>query len=314
MSLTTIGAAADSAVTAAPRRKRILRDQKQVVGWLLMLPLLFVNGLVILIPVLSNFYYSFTSWSGIGTAKWIGLANYSRLLSDSEFLAAFTRNIIWTIIFLTVPMGMALLGAFLLSRIQRLRLLFRILYFIPYIVATVVSTSIWQFLLSPDHGIGVQLGKIGVPFVGDINFLGNPDTALGAVALVNIWAWWGYLLIIFFAAMQSVNPSLYEAAQLDGANAWQQFYAVTLPTIRPTLMFMSLMTIIWSFLIFDYVYILTRGGPAGSTEVLGTLLYKHAFQNQDAGYAATIGMAMGVISLVVVGTYQFLKKKRGWEI
>lgn len=303
---------ADELPTGARRRRRF--DQKQAVGWILMLPLLAVNGLVILFPALSNIYYSFTSWTGLGRAKWIGLANYTRMFTDQQFLSAFAHNLIWTIVFLTVPMAMALLGAFLLSRIKRFRLLFRILYFIPYIVATVVSAQIWQFLYSPAHGITAQLGDLGIPGIGNVNLLGNPSTALGSVAVVNIWAWWGYLLVIFFAAMQAVNPSLYEAAQLDGAGAWRQFTTVTLPTIRPTLMFMGLMSIIWSFLIFDYVFILTRGGPAGATEVLGTLLYKQAFDNQDAGYGAAIGVAMGFIALIVVGTYQYLKKKRGWDI
>lgn len=279
-----------------------------------MLPLVVVNGAVIIAPGLLNLYYSFTDWSGVGAATWIGADNYRRLVNDQEFLGALGRNLVWTLIFLTVPMAMALLGAFLLSRVRRFRLLFRLAYFVPYIVATVVSTSVWQYLLSPEHGIGVQLGRIGIPFLEDVNFLGDARFALPSVALVNIWQWWGYLLLIFFAAMQSVNVSLYEAAQLDGAGPWRQFVSVTLPAIRPTLMFLSLMTIIWSFLIFDYVYILTRGGPAGATEVLGTLLYKHAFATQEAGYAAAIGMTMGLISFVVVSSYLYLKKKRGWDI
>ena len=122
------------------------------------------------------------------------------------------------------------------------------------------------------------------------------------------------VMMVFFAAMQSVNPSLYEAAELDGAGAFRKLISVTLPAIRPTIMFLALMTVIWSFLIFDYIFIMTGGGPAGKTEVLGTLLYKSAFWSREAGYAASIGVLMGLISLFVVGIYLSLRKRLKWEI
>lgn len=270
-----------------------------------MLPLAVVNVLVILAPGVLSVYYSFTDWSGIGGANFIGLANYVRMFHDDAFAGAFLHNVYWTIFFLVVPMSMGLFGAFLLSRMRRFVTLFRVVYFIPYIVASVVSASIWQSLLSPDHGLGKLIG---------VNFFGNGRTALPSVAVVNTWSWWGFLVVVFLAAMQGVNPSLYEAASLDGANSWNQFMHVTLPAIRPTLMFLGLMTIIWSFLVFDWIFILTQGGPAGATEVLSTLQYRDAFSNQEAGYAAAIGVVLALISLVVVMSYQFLRRRRGWDI
>jgi len=131
---------------------------------------------------------------------------------------------------------------------------------------------------------------------------------------VNTWSWWGFLVVVFLAAMQGVNPSLYEASGIDGANSWQQFRFITLPSIRPTLMFLGLMTIIWSFLVFDYIYILTQGGPAGATEVVSTVLYRDAFQNQEAGYAAAMGVVLAVISGLVVGVYQWVRRRKDWDI
>lgn len=270
-----------------------------------MLPLIVVNVLVIAGPGVLSVYYSFTDWTGIGGAHFIGLENYRTMLTDGAFAGAFLHNVWWTIFFLIVPMSMGLFGAFLLSRMRRFLTLFRVVYFIPYIVASVVSASIWQSLLSPEHGIGKLLG---------VNFFGNGRTALPSVAVVNTWSWWGFLVVVFLAAMQGVNPSLYEAAGLDGANSWQQFWHVTLPSIRPTLMFLGLMTIIWSFLVFDYIYILTQGGPAGATEVLSTLQYRDAFENQEAGYAAAIGVVLALISAVVVAAYQTLRRRKGWDI
>lgn len=286
------------------RWRRLLRDNS-VKGWLFMLPLIAINATVILWPSLSAVYYSMTDWTGIGGARFIGLDNYVQLFSDPDFGNALWHNILWTIFFLVVPMAMGLFGAYALSRVRRLTLLFRVAFFIPYVVASVVSASIWRNLLSPDAGFGKILG---------VNFLGDGHWALGSVAFVNNWAWWGFLVVVFLASMQGINPTLYEAASLDGATPGRQFFAITLPSIRPTFMFLGLMTIIWSFLSFDYVYILTQGGPAGSTEVLSTLLYRDAFTDLRAGYASAIGVVMALISGVVVAAYLWIRRTRDWEI
>lgn len=121
-------------------------------------------------------------------------------------------------------------------------------------------------------------------------------------------------MVIFLAAMQGVSPSLYEAAALDGAGPFRQFWSVTLPSIRPTFMFLGLMTIIWSFLSFDYVYVMTQGGPAGATDVLSTLLYREAFASLRAGYASAVGIVMALISGVVVASYLIIRKRKDWAI
>lgn len=291
--------------TPTTRRRRRFWHDRRITGWIFMLPLILINAVVVLVPSLSSVWYSFTDWTGIGPARFVGLDNYWLLVQDPEFLTALWHNILWTLFFLIVPMALGLFGAFALSRIRRFRMLFRVAFFVPYIVATVVSAAIWRNLLSPDTGLGELLG---------INFLGDRRLALGSVAFVNNWAWWGFLVVVFLAAMQSINPSLYEAAALDGAGPFRQFLSVTLPGIRPTFAFLGLMTIIWSFLSFDYVYILTQGGPAGSTDVLSTLLYRNAFSNLQAGYASAIGVVMALISGIVVAAYLTLRKIRKWEI
>ncbi|MFE4670511.1 carbohydrate ABC transporter permease [Streptomyces sp. NPDC056734] len=292
------------------RRSKVRRN---LIGFAFMTPLLVVNIVVIAVPASLSVWYSFTDWTGLGPASFVGLDNYTRLFGDPEFRSALWHNTLWTAFFLTVPMAMGLFGAFLLTRVTRFQMLFRVAYFIPYVVATVVSGSIWESLLDPDQGIGNGLAGLGIPWLTDTNFLGDPDLALGTVAFVNTWQWWGFLVVIFLASMQAVNPSLYEAARLDGATMWQEFWHITLPGIRPTLMFLGLMTVIWSFLIFDYIYILTQGGPAGSTDVLGTLLYRTAFANQEAGYAASIGVVMALISVIAVSGFLWLRRK-GWDI
>ncbi|QPP07783.1 sugar ABC transporter permease [Streptomyces bathyalis] len=294
--------------TPAPASRRRLaarlRDRK-VAGWLFLLPLILVNLFIVLIPSVFSVWYSFTDWTGIsGRAGFVGLDNYRNLLGDPEFVQGLVHNILWTLFFLTVPMAMGLFGAYALSRIRRFRLLLRTLYFIPYVVASVVNASIWRSILDPQTGLGNLLG---------INPLGDPRLALWSVEFVNNWAWWGFLVVVFLAAMQGVDPTLYEAATVDGAGAVRQFFSVTLPAIRPTFAFLGLMTIIWSFLAFDYVYILTKGGPAGATDLLSTVLYRDAFSNLQAGYASAMGVVMALISGVVVAAYLVIRKVRKWE-
>ncbi|GAA1874482.1 carbohydrate ABC transporter permease [Asanoa iriomotensis] len=286
-----------------PRRRSVSR-RTRLIAWLFMVPLIVVNVTVILWPGAQSVYYSFTDWSGIGTGNWIGFGNYTRMLHDEEFISALKHNLVWTVVSLIAPMLLALLGAYLLSRVRRFQVLFRLAYFIPYTVATVVSAAVWENLLSPDSGLGNLLG---------VNFLGDQDLALGTVAGVNTWAFWGFLVVIFLASMQSVNPALYEAAALDGAGPFRQFVSITLPSIRPTLVFLVVQTIVWSFLAFDFVFILTQGGPAGATDVLSTLLYRNAFSNLEAGYASAIGVVMALFTAIVVITYQVLRRVRKWE-
>lgn len=293
-----------------PRQARLsARTRSRLLAWLFMVPLIVFNGAVILGPSLASLYYSFTNWDGLSDAQFLGLQNYAELFKDDDFHQAFLHNVIWIIFSLTVPLTMGLLGAFLLSRISRFQLLFRIAFFLPYTFSSVVNANIWEDLLNPDRG----LARLGIPFLQGLYFFGDTRTSLLSVAFVNNWAFWGFLVVIFLAAMQGVSPDLYEAAEVDGANAWQQFLNVTIPGIRSTLMFIVLILIVWSLITFDYVYIMTSGGPSGSSELVSTLLYRDAFSNSEAGYAASMGMVIALISAGVALTFSYLRR-RGWEI
>ena len=290
-----------------------LKRRRFLTAWLFMVPLLTVNVLVILGPAVATIYFSFTEWSGIGPAEFVGLENYRDLLADGAFWQAMWHNVVWTILFLTVPIAMGLLGAFLLSQIRRFQLFFRIAYFIPYVVASVVNAAIWQNILDPERGIGSTLASIGFPYLDGVSFFGNTSLALPSVAFVNNWAWWGFILLLFLTALQSVDQELYDAAKIDGAGRWQQFLNVTLPGIRPTFVFVVLLTIINSLLVFDYIFIITRGGPAGATEVVPTLMWKEAFERFEAGYASAMGLGLTFVSGVIVLIFIFLRR-RGWEV
>ncbi len=314
MTITSPTSARAGAVAPARRRGSALRRRRRLIAWAFVAPLLLVNLLVITGPGTASILLSFTDWDGLNSPSFVGLDNYAELFTSAAVLNALWHNVIWTVFFLIVPMAMGLVGAFLLSRLRRGQMLFRVLFFIPYVLATVISAAIWRQIMDPDGGIGDALATIGIPFLADVNFLGNPSLALGSVAFVNTWQWWGFLLVIFLAAMQAVDPSLYEAAKLDGAGPVREFWSITLPAIRPTFVFLALMTIIWSFLVFDYIYVLTQGGPAGSTDVLSTVLYREAFENRRQGYASAVAMLLTSISAITVIGYLVLRRKLKWDV
>jgi raffinose/stachyose/melibiose transport system permease protein len=277
------------------------------------LPILLLNVAVVLGPALASIYYSMTDWSGVGDAKFTGLDNFRTLFfDDPAFWHAFRNNVLWLVMFLTLPIAMALAAAGLLAPIRRGAIFFRMSLFLPYVLPSVVIAFVWRSLMNPDRGVGARLADWGVGGL-DQAFLGKTDTVLPAIGFVDNWHWWGFLMVLFLAAMQNIPSDLYEAARLDGASRWQEFRDVTIPGIRPTLVFMIMMTSIWSFLTFDYIWILTQGGPAGASEVLSVLVYKNAFQRFEAGYAAAIGLTMSALVGFVISIFVVLRK-RGWEI
>ena len=284
----------------------------KVVPWLFILPILILYIMVVIGPSLAAFYYSLTDWSGIGKATFIGLENFKEIFLDTNYHKALQNNLKWLAMFVTIPFALSLFAASMLRGLKKSGMVFRTLLFLPYIIPSVVAAAIWRNLLSPRVGLGSVLADIGIPGL-DFAFLGSTKTALYAIAFVDNWHFWGYLMILFLAAMQAIPVDLYDAAKVDGANRGQEFLHVTIPGIRPTLIFMVMMVAVWSFLTFDYVWILTQGGPARSSEVLSTYLYKQAFNRFEAGYASAIGLSMSLFAGMILGIFIYLRR-RGWEL
>jgi len=289
-----------------------IRLRRRFIPWLFVAPILLIFVVVILGPSAASVYYSLTNWNGVGIPHFIGLQNYVNMLTDPDYHKAFSNNLIWLAYFLTIPIAMALFAASFLAPIKKGGLFLRGALFIPYILPSVIVANLWQNLLRIDTGIGGIFAQIGLPFLNRAWF-GLPSTALLSAAFVDNWHWWGFLMVLFLTSMQSIPSELYDAARVDGANRWQEFLHVTLPGIRPTLVFMLIMTGIWSFLAFDYVWITTQGGPAGSSNLLSVLVFKNAFMNFDAGYAAAIGLSMSFFAGIIIFIYMVLRR-RGWEI
>jgi raffinose/stachyose/melibiose transport system permease protein len=276
---------------------------------LYIVPTLIFNFAIVLVPALLTIALAFCTWDGISAPSFAGLDNFYGLFGDPVFWTALTNNIIWTCIFLTVPMAMGLLAASMLLIVRRGSNFFQVVYFLPVVIATAITARVWQGMIySPVTGVFGTLSRLGVHVA---NPLAAPSTALFGVATVDLWHWWGFLCVIFFAALRQVPQEHIEAARLEGANYGQMMRYVLLPAIRPTITLMMIMTVIWSFLSFDFVYILTQGGPAFSSEVLSTLAYRHAFYDLNVGQAAAAALVISLFGLVGTFFYVRLQTKEG---
>ncbi|HTL40248.1 MAG TPA: sugar ABC transporter permease [Pseudolysinimonas sp.] len=293
----------------SPARTGRLRRRSRLIAILFVLPALVINLLVIAGPTVVSIGASFTKWNGITAPQFIGLDNWVKLAGDPSFLNAIGHNFVYLIIFLTVPMAMGLVGAFMLSRVRRGAALFRVLYFIPYLLVSVINAQIWRNLLDPEFGIASLLRGVGIHWLDDVYFFADEKFALYSVAFVDNWHFWGFLLVLFLAAMQGIDPSLYEAARIDGASAWHEFRYIVLPGILPTITFALTIIAIGSLLTYDYPFILTGGGPAGATDVGSLLVNRTAFIARQAGYASTIALALSLLSAVFLVLFSFLRRR-----
>lgn len=294
----------------ADRPRRTLGQRKsRRMALLFFLPALAVNLLVIGGPAVSSIGYSFTDWNGISPPNFVGLENWQRMLSDDAFWAVMRNNAIYLVVLVTIPTALGLVGAFLLTRIRRGSTAFRAIYFIPFLLISVVVAQIWRNLLSPETGIATVLDAAGITWLNDVYFLGSQDLALGTVIGVHVWSFLGFSIVFFFAAIKTVDPALIEAARLDGVGAWGEFWHVVIPGIRPMLVFSISFAVIAGLLVYDMPRALTGGGPAGASDVAALLINRTSLVGREAGYGTTLALTLTLISGVVIGVITYLRRK-----
>ena len=289
---------------AAVRPPRPIRTGGYV---LFVLPALLLSMSIIVIPGALTFLAAFTDWDGVSEPWWIGWENFETLLADRRFYEAILNNLKWMGLFLTVPVGLGLVAASILMRRKKSHAVFQIILLIPYVLSPVANTMIWvNMIFDPTSGVigFINANLFPVPYP-----LGSTSTALFAVASVNIWNFWGYLAVIFFAAMRQTPEEQLEAAWLEGANGWQVFRYVTLPHILPTVALMLVIVTIFALLNFDYVYLMTGGGPAGSTQMLSTMAYTFAFQTFEVGKAAAVAVVISIFGIIASAVYVWISRE-----
>ena len=293
--------------TARRKRGRLVLHNTAV-GWSFLLPNFAGFAVLTLVPVALLFYYAFTSWNVFGGAEWTGLDNFRQLLHDHSFRTALTNTIYYTVFHIPLTLVAALGLALLLNRKLRGVAFFRTVAFFPYITSIVAAAQVWNMLFSPQYGpIDAMLRLVGVSHPP--GWTVSTTWSMPAVILVGTWREMGYYMLIFLAGLQTIPAQLYEAARVDGANAWQRFRAVTIPSLRPTTFFVTVMLTIGSFKVFDLILLLTNGGPGQSTLVLSQYIYQTGFQENQFGYASAISVVLFVLCFLVT-IVQFTVNKR----
>lgn len=286
---------------------------KKSVGYLV-LPAVCLSTCMVLVPMILTVIVAFTDWNGVSSLRelnFVGLGNYRELFSDKVFWSAFTNNVAWTTIYLTIPVCIGLFTAALLLGRKKTRNAYQVLFLIPYVLAPAVNAMLWlNIILNPISGVLGYLKSLGWNV---FNPLSNMDTALFAVAGVDIWHYWGFLTVVYLAALRQTPVDQVEAAELDGCSAVQMFRYIYYPNIRSTFRLMLIMIMITSFKTFDYVWLLTQGGPAHATEMLGTYAYKFAYSMFQTGKAAAVSLFMGVFGMAASSLYTYLSQKDSGE-
>ncbi|MEM8857739.1 MAG: sugar ABC transporter permease [Chloroflexota bacterium] len=296
-------------VTDAP-----VKVNKQKTSWTpyyFLAPPLIIYLIWIIGPVFYTFYLSLTDWDGISPrAEFIGLENFQRLFGSigsvlpSAFEYSLYNNLVWLLVFITVPTAIGLGLAILLNQGLPGERMFKVGIFLPQVLSFAVIALIWSWVYNPRAGILNELLLIfGWPEDNLPGWLADKELAIWSVIFAAAWRQIGYIMILYVAGLKNVPPTLMEAAEVDGANAWQRFWRITFPLLTPVTTIVIVISIIDSLRSFDLVQIMTRGGPANSTSVLANLMYIQAFNNYKFGLGAATAVVLFAISLVFIVVY-----------
>lgn len=263
-------------------------------------------SLFFLLPLASAVYFSLVDFHGFeANPPFVGAGNFLELASDPALIPALVNNIIWIIVGTAAPLVIGLLVALLLWNVKRGFAFYRIAFFVPYILPATAIGVVWSWIYDPLRGWlneGLKLVGLGSFATG---WLGDPNTALGAVLVTAVWTATGFVMVVFLAALRNVDVELIDAATIDGADALNRLRYVVLPQIMPVFLMVTTITLIGGFSVFDIVFVMTGGGPAGATEVLGTYAYRSAFQLNRMSYGTALAL---VIALLAVPITIFLNR------
>jgi raffinose/stachyose/melibiose transport system permease protein len=308
---TATSAAIPPPKTARPRR----RTAGRAGFWWYLVPMMVGTAVIVLLPFAVNIFISLFRWKGgLAPMRWNGLQNYIDLLNDAQFWLAFKNSIFMIVGMVVIPTLLGLLlAAMLFDYIGRefggrTATFLRATYYLPQILPIAVAGFIWSWVLATQNGLlNSVIEALGVKSPPD--WLGDPNIAIYAVMLMLIWLQVGYPVVIFMAALQRVDPELYEAAALDGAGWWRRFLAITIPQIRPELFVVVITATVGALKVFAPILILTGGGPEGSTVVPSYYSYRNFFELSKVGYGSAIATAMSIVIFLVAGVMLWLQRR-----
>lgn len=287
----------------------MLQRVEWVYAWLLLTPALILLFAFTHYPAVTTFWASFFSTPrGRRQAEFVGLENYETLLSDETFWQVLGNNAWYAVITIPVSIALALIMALWVDGKLRGRSFIRMAYFAPTVLPLIAVANIWMFFYTPGFGLIDQVrGLFGLP---EVNWLGDPDLALGSVIVVAIWKEAGFFMIFYLAALQSIPPSLREAAAIEGASRWTFFRRIVFPLLMPTTLFVSVNAVINSFRLVDHIFVMTNGGPNNATSLLLFYIYETAFQYWETAYASTLTVVLLLLlSVLAIGQFFLVDKK-----
>ncbi|HEU0055091.1 MAG TPA: sugar ABC transporter permease [Longimicrobium sp.] len=311
-----VGAAvAASPSGAAPRRTKAYRapSEDNRAAYAFLAPALGLIFVFFFLPVAASLLLSFTDFDiyavgDLGNARWVGARNYGRLFDTPLFWQALKNTFYFALVGGPLSISVSLGAALLLNaKLVRFKSFFRTIYFAPFVTTLVAVAIVWRYLLHTRYGLlNYALGAVGV---GPIDWLGDPRWAMPAIILMTVWKSFGYNMLIFIAGLQAIPEELYEAARIDGASAWQRFRHVTLPQLAPTLVFVTVITMIGFFQLFVEPYVMTQGGPLRSTTSVVLLMYEEGFRWWRLGNAAAVAFVLFVVILAATLAQLRLQKR-----
>jgi multiple sugar transport system permease protein len=287
-----------------PSRKGAAEREDNMTAWLMSAPAIVLLSVFLIIPFLMAFGLSFTNQRLIPNVnvptQFIGLTNYGRMLEDSSFIRALLNNLLFAVVVVPVQTSLSLGMALLVNQKLPGVNFFRTVYFVPVATVMVVVAVIWSLIYNSPQGLMNAFANV-VTFgaVKEVAWLDNPVTAFPAIMLLSIWQGAGYQMLIFLAGLQSISIDMYEAAGIDGATPVQQFWKITLPSLRNTLIFVVITTTIFAFQLFDQNWIMTKGGPQNSTLTLVMKMVQDGFQQQKIGFASAISVIFFLIVFLI---------------
>lgn len=280
-----------------------LANSEWLVAYLFILPSLIGFTLFYAYPSVRSVFISFTEWNLLSDAEFVGLANYQDIFSDDRFWRALQTTVVYVLWNIPLQTILALFMAVVLERFSNvLSTLLRSIMILPWLMPSVIVSLLWLWILDPSLGIANEFLKLfGVP---KQYFMGEPQQAIAWIAAINIWRNAGYNAILIFAGLKTIPRSLYEVAEIDGANSWTQFQRITLPLLRPVLTFVLVTTVVGSFQIYDTIAVTTNGGPAGATRVIIFYIIDEVFNRRISMGTATAASVVLFCILVSVTLIQ----------
>ena len=288
---------------AGRRGRRLnLKQREALTGWLFVSPALIGFGIFTFGAILYSLYLSFTDYDMFGTPEWVGLENYIKAFTNDEYFYQYFGNTFYfAIVLVPVVLVISLFLAILINKkVGKLTKAYRVALFLPSITSTVAVSMVWLWIFNPDMGI-LNNFLTAIGFHNPPMWLSDPEWSKPALIIMRVWQMSGYYMLLFLAGLQTIPETLYEAAEVDGASSWQRFTRITVPMLSNTTFVVVILLIIESFNMFESIFVMTEGGPLGSTSTIMYYIYEQGFMSYNMGYASALAWIFFALILVFTG-------------